>query len=102
MTDAAMPALPPKVETPFRRFVAAVSAGVVGGRVLLDLDYSEDSTAEVDMNLVQREDGGIIEVQGTGEHGHFDADELGRLVAAMSGGIARLHRMQRDAVGGAA
>jgi ribonuclease PH len=86
--------------SPFREFVAAVSAGLVDGRLLLDLDYSEDSAAEVDLNLVARESGGIIEVQGTGEHGHFSPEQLYFLTQMMSGCVAGLHAAQRAAVGG--
>ncbi|HEU0055318.1 MAG TPA: ribonuclease PH, partial [Longimicrobium sp.] len=60
--------------SPFREFVGAVSAGIVDGALLLDLDYSEDSRAEVDLNLVARESGGIIEIQGTGERTHFSPE----------------------------
>jgi len=88
------------IESPFREFVAAVSAGLVDGRLLLDLDYSEDSGAEVDLNLVARESGGIIEVQGTGEHGHFTPEQLYYLTQMMSASVARLHAAQRAAVGG--
>jgi len=86
--------------SPFREFVAAISAGVVGGALLLDLDYSEDSAAEVDLNLVARESGGIIEVQGTGEHGDFTAEQLFDLTKMMSGAVRALHAAQRAAVGG--
>ncbi|HWK90512.1 MAG TPA: ribonuclease PH [Longimicrobium sp.] len=85
-------------ESPFRGFVAAISAGVVDGTLLLDLDYSEDSTAEVDLNVVARESGGLIEVQGTGEHGDFSPDQLAGLVTLTSGAIGELHRRQRAAV----
>ncbi|HEX8691625.1 MAG TPA: ribonuclease PH [Longimicrobium sp.] len=85
--------------SPFREFVAAVSAGVVDGRLLLDLDYSEDSRAEVDLNLVARESGGIIEIQGTGERSHFTPEQLYELVRLTTGCTADLHRKQRAAVG---
>jgi ribonuclease PH len=85
--------------SPFREFVAAISAGVVGGALLLDLDYSEDSAAEVDLNLVARESGGIIEVQGTGEHGDFTPEQLFELTKMMSGAVHALHAAQRAAVG---
>jgi ribonuclease PH len=87
------------IAAPFREFVAAVSAGLVDGRLLLDLDYSEDSAAEVDLNLVARESGGIIEVQGTGEHGHFTPEQLYYLTQLMTGCVAGLHAAQRAAVG---
>jgi ribonuclease PH len=84
--------------SPFREFVAAVSAGMVDGALLLDLDYSEDSRAEVDLNLVTRESGGIIEVQGTGEHGHFSPEQLYYLTQMMTGCVRGLHAAQRAAV----
>ena len=82
----------------FREFVAAISAGVYGERVLLDLDYAEDVAAVVDLNVVARESGGLIEVQGTGEHGDFSPSQLGGLVEVAAGAIGRLHGMQRQAV----
>ena len=85
--------------SPFREFVAAMSAGVVSGALLLDLDYSEDSAAEVDLNLVMRESGGIIEVQGTGERSDFSPEQLTGLVSMTGGGIRGLLRAQRAAVG---
>jgi ribonuclease PH len=86
-------------EMPFRGFVAAISAGVVGGRLLLDLDYSEDSAADVDLNVVAREDGGIIEVQGTGERTPFTPAQLTELVEMSSARIRDLVAAQRAAVG---
>ncbi|WP_425394902.1 ribonuclease PH [Aeoliella sp.] len=78
--------------------VAAVSAGVVGGEVLLDLDYSEDSTAEVDMNVVMTGGGQFIEVQGTGEGGTFTAAQLQGLLSSAESGIALLTEKQRQAI----
>jgi ribonuclease PH len=86
--------------SPFREFVAAMSAGVVGGELLLDLDYTEDSSAEVDLNLVMRESGGIIEVQGTGERSDFSPEQLAALVSMTGGGIRALLQAQRAAVAG--
>ena len=84
--------------SPFQEFVSAISAGMVDGRLLLDLDYSEDSAADVDLNLVARESGGIIEIQGTGEHGHLTPEQLSELVVLMSGSIRALNAAQRAAV----
>jgi ribonuclease PH len=70
--------------------VAAVSVGVVAGVCMLDLDYSEDSTAEVDMNVVMTGSGRFIEVQGTAEGTPFARTELDELLALASGGIASL------------
>jgi ribonuclease PH len=79
--------------------VAAVSVGIVDGAVVTDLDYQEDSTAEVDMNVVARADGRLVEVQGTAEHGAFERKQLDALVEAGLAGIARLVEAQRRALG---
>jgi ribonuclease PH len=79
--------------------VAAVSVGLAGGTVVTDLDYQEDSTAEVDMNVVARADGKLVEVQGTAEHGAFDRKQLDALIDAGLAGIARLVDAQRRALG---
>jgi len=84
--------------SPFGRFVAAISGGVVDGVPLLDLDYPEDVRAEVDLNVVAREGGGLIEVQGTGEHGDFSPEQLAGLVGMASAAIRELNAMQRAAV----
>nr|WP_314639313.1 ribonuclease PH [uncultured Olsenella sp.] len=75
--------------------VAAISMGLVGGRLLLDLDYPEDSHAQVDMNLVATGDGGIVELQGTGERSTMDRDQLNGLLDLGQAGIARLVELQR-------
>jgi ribonuclease PH len=81
--------------------VAAVSAGYVGGQALLDLDYSEDSGAELDCNVVQTGDGGLIEVQCTAEGRAISRDELNRLLDLVGGGISQLLAAQRDALAAA-
>lgn len=83
---------------PIRQAVAAVSVGMVDGRVLLDLDYEEDVRAEVDMNVVMTEDGRLVEVQGTGEKNTFDQRELARMVGVARGGIRELFRRQSAAL----
>ena len=75
--------------------VAAVSVGMVDGRILLDLDYHEDSRAEVDMNIVMNAEGEFIEVQGTGEHATFDRDRLNDLLDLGTKGIYTLLEAQR-------
>jgi ribonuclease PH len=79
--------------------VAAVSVGVVGGEPLLDLDYSEDSNAEVDMNVVMTGDGRLVEVQATAEQEPFTRERLDELLELAAGGIAELAAAQEDAVG---
>jgi ribonuclease PH len=78
--------------------VAAVSAGVVDGRPVLDLAYAEDSRAQVDMNLVATRSGRLVEVQATGEEATFSTDELDAMKKLALRGIARLSKLQREAV----
>ena len=84
--------------SPLRESVAAISVGVVGGEPRLDLEYVEDVAADVDMNVVMLESGGLVEVQGTGEQGTFTRDELDRLLDLATDGIRRLHRLQHEAL----
>jgi ribonuclease PH len=88
--------------SPMHQMVAAISVGLVAGEPRLDLEYTEDVTAAVDMNVVMLEDGGLVEVQGTGEQGTFSRRELDRLVDLATAGIQRLHQLQRDTMAGAA
>jgi ribonuclease PH len=83
---------------PAMRPVAAVSVGILGGQVHLDLDYDEDSTAEVDMNVVATGDGQLVEVQGTAEGKPFGRGDLDRMVDAALAGIARLREAQERAL----
>jgi ribonuclease PH len=86
--------------SPLRRRVAAVSVGIVNGEIRLDLDYAEDVRAEVDMNVVMTSEGRFVEVQGTGEHGTFDREALGRLLELAESGIDELLSAQRSALSG--
>ena len=79
--------------------VAAVSVGVVNGEVRVDLDYSEDSTAEVDMNIVACEGGRLIEVQGTAENKAFDRKQLDQMLDAGLSAIDVLFAKQREILG---
>jgi ribonuclease PH len=83
---------------PLTQSVAAVSCGVVGGRSLLDLDYSEDSQAEVDANVVMTGDGGLVEVQATAERTPLSRASLDELLALAADGIERLREAQLAAV----
>jgi ribonuclease PH len=85
---------------PLNQSVAAISVGVVDGRSLCDLDYAEDSAAEVDANVVMTGDGGLVEVQATAERTPLSRASLDELLALAEGGIARLRRAQGEAVGG--
>lgn len=79
--------------------VAAISAGIVDGEALLDLDYSEDSHADVDLNLVGTDAGGIVEVQGTGERSTFGRAQLDGLLDMGQAAIERLVAIQNDVTG---
>ena len=77
--------------------VAAVSVGIVDGELLLDLEYTEDSSADADMNVVMTGDGHLVEVQATAEGAPFTREELDDLLDLASGGIAEIARAQEDA-----
>jgi len=81
--------------SPLTGSVAAISCGMVDGRALLDLDYSEDSTAEVDLNVVGTAEGKLVEVQGTAEHGTFDRKQLDAMLDGGLGAIRQLVEMQK-------
>lgn len=83
---------------PLRDSVAAVSVGVVGGDVMLDLAYDEDSRAEVDMNVVATGAGRFVEVQGTGEESTFSADQLHEMTALALRGVGELVELQARAI----
>jgi ribonuclease PH len=83
---------------PLTGTVAAISAGIVDGMALLDLDYGEDSTAEVDANVVMTGEGGLIEVQATAERTPLSRAHLDELLALAGGGIERLRAVQAGAV----
>jgi ribonuclease PH len=78
--------------------VAAVSIGIVGGQMLLDLNYAEDSTAEVDMNVVMMDDDRFVELQGTGEQKAFGRDQMNQMVDLAAAGIRQLFELQRQAI----
>jgi ribonuclease PH len=88
-------------QTPLTGTVAAVSCGIVGATALLDLDYSEDSTAEVDANVVMTGDGGLVEVQATAERTPLSRAHLDELLALAAIGIERLRVLQDEAVAAA-
>ena len=81
---------------PLADSVAAISVGIVAGVPTLDLDYSQDFAAEVDMNVVMTGGGRYVEVQGTGEEATFDAEQLTAMLALASRGIAELAMLQRQ------
>ncbi len=89
-----------KIDTmPVRDFVAAVSVGILGSQVMLDLDYLEDSRAEVDMNIVRTGSGRFIEIQGTAETNPFTQEQMNEMVKVANHGIEQLIAAQRQILG---
>jgi ribonuclease PH len=84
---------------PVLDYLAAVSVGIVDGKPLLDLCYTEDSSAEVDMNLVMTGKGGIVEIQGTAEGEPFSKAELAKLLALGDKGVKALVKKQQELLG---
>jgi ribonuclease PH len=87
--------------SPLTGSVAAVSCGIIDGRALLDLDYPEDSSAEVDANVVMTGEGGLVEVQATAERTPLSRAHLDELLALAEGGIDQLRSVQEQAIAGA-
>jgi ribonuclease PH len=83
--------------SPLNDSVAAVSVGIVNGAACLDLDYEEDSAAEVDMNVVMTGSGELVEIQGTAERGTFDRAALDSLLDLATSGIGALTAHQMEA-----
>lgn len=79
----------------FKELVAAISVGIVNGVPVLDLNYAEDSTAEVDMNVVMTESGKLIEIQGTAEGTPFSRSQLNELIDLAESGLRQIFAMQR-------
>jgi len=90
------------LQTPIKDAVAAVSIGIVEGRILLDLCYLEDSTADVDMNIVMTGSGKFIEVQGTAESAPFTKKQMERMAEIADAGIKELVKAQKQAISGLA
>ena len=84
---------------PIKEFVAAVSCGLDGDKVLLDLDYDEDSSARADTNFVITESGRIVEIQGTAEEEPFEQDKFFELFETAKNGIKELIEKQKQALG---
>lgn len=87
-------------EIPLKTSVAAVSAGIMDDRTLLDLCYEEDSSAQVDLNCVMTGDGRLVELQGTGEGRAFTIEEQRALVDLCAKGIRELQAIQKTVLGG--
>jgi ribonuclease PH len=87
-------------QSPLRDSVAATSVGIVGGEPMMDLDYEEDSRADVDMNIVMTGSGKFIELQATAEHQAFDDAQMARLVELARHGISELTQLQKQVIEG--
>jgi ribonuclease PH len=83
---------------PLQHLVAAVSVGIVDGKRLLDLDYAEDSTAELDMNVVETDRGEFVEIQAGAEQSPFTRKDLLELLKLADAGISRLIQLQKQAL----
>ena len=88
-----------KLGASFTQFVSAISVGIVAGQPVLDLEYTEDSNADTDMNVVMTEDGKFIEVQGTAEGESFSRSELNAMLELAEKGAAELVVLQKQALG---
>lgn len=96
----ALTTLKPKLDhDPFEQFVAAVSVGICDGQPVCDLDYTEDSQAETDMNVVMTQAGEFIEVQGTAENAAFNRQALDQMLELAEGGVQALIKEQQKALG---
>lgn len=83
----------------FRHLVAGISVGIYKDEPVLDLDYKEDSNAQTDMNIIMNEKGGLIELQGTAEDGHFTSEQLEQMLQLGKQGILELVEKQRQILG---
>ena len=84
---------------PLKDFIAATSVGIVNGKALLDLNYLEDSKAEVDMNVVMTGSGKYVEIQGTAEEEPFSSEQMQEMLSLAKEGIEELIKIQRSALG---
>lgn len=91
--------LPDPTKFPLLDSIAAVSVGIVSGQSTLDLDYSQDVAADVDMNVVMTGGGRFVEIQGTGEEATFGDDDLAALLKLAKHGIRELHGLQKKSLG---
>jgi ribonuclease PH len=84
---------------PINDYASAISAGIVDNEVMIDLEYEEDSRAEVDMNFVMTGSGLFIEVQGTAEHMPFNKEQLDKMTELAASGIKKITAIQKEVVG---
>lgn len=81
-------------DNPLKTQIAAISCGIYKNNIIADLDYDEDSSAEVDANFVFSSSGNMIEIQGTGEDGEFSAEQLAQMITMASTAVAKLFQLQ--------
>ena len=86
------------IENPMKEFVAAVSAGILDDKILLDLNYEEDSTVDVDFNCIMTESGKIVELQGTAEGEPFSKDLLDQVLKVCQSGITEIIKKQKESL----
>ena len=86
-------------ELPIIDYVAAISVGIVDGKKMLDLEYTEDSNADVDLNVVKTGSGGYVEIQGTAEQKPFDDKQMEAMLKLADKGIKELIALQKKIVG---
>lgn len=84
---------------PIKAFVSAISVGIIKGETVIDLCYEEDSSADVDMNIVMTNKGEFVEVQGTGEEATFTHNDLMNLISLATKGCHELYEIQRETLG---
>ena len=92
------PSARPEAATPSGRAPVGSEHVSPSGHAVLDLDYAEDSKAETDMNIVMTQSGGFIELQGTGEDGHFTNSQLQEMIALAESGIQQLIKLQQQSL----
>ncbi len=89
-----------KIESiPIKHFIGAISVGIVDGEMLLDLDFKEDSHAQVDMNIVMTERGEVVEIQGTAEERPFSMTNLNKLIKLAENGIKQVIAREKEIIG---
>ncbi len=89
-----------KIESvPVKHFLGAISAGIVDGELLLDLDFKEDSQAQVDMNIVMTDGGNVVEIQGTAEDRPFSMRNLNKLIELADIGISQVGAVEKEIIG---
>jgi ribonuclease PH len=86
------------IKNPLIQIVSAISVGVVKGEKIIDLNFEEDSIADIDMNIVEADENKIIEIQGTGERDFFSLEDLQELVLLSQKGISEIRNLQKEAI----